>query len=133
LLLIGLITGLAWALWLLPIEGGMREPFTLVSGVSAWPAELLRTVALLLFVRFLDYAWTEGRLATRRVGEDYFPAPPRAAAALPAIDLPAMDLPQRLLAALARRRTVMQRRLRLLWCDPRLFLRASLRHARRGI
>ena len=61
LLLIGLVAWLAWTLWPVPTALGMREPFALLSGVSAWPAELLRTLALLLFVWFLDYAWTEGR------------------------------------------------------------------------
>jgi len=128
LLLIGLVAGLAWTLWLVPIPRGMREPFALLSGVSAWPAELLRTLALLLFVWFLDYAWTEGRRAARRVGEDYFPEPPSAAVVEPAI-----DLRQRLLAAIARRRIVMRRRLRLLRGAPRVFMHAALRHTRRGL
>ena len=73
LLLIVLPVCLVW-LWLVPEAGGMREPFAPTSGVSAWPSQLLRTLAVVLFAWFLDYAWGRSATAAHRIGNDYFPA-----------------------------------------------------------
>jgi len=53
-------------------EACMREPFGAANGVSAWPSELLRTLALVLFPWFLDWTWNSGREAAERVGKDFF-------------------------------------------------------------
>jgi len=62
-------------------DAGMHEPFAPLSGVSAWPSQLLRTLAILLFAWFVDYAWNGSARAARRIGHKYFaisrPAPPR--------------------------------------------------------
>lgn len=50
----------------------MREPFALLSGVSGWPSQLLRTLAVLLFGWFVDYTWNGSRQATDDIGTDYF-------------------------------------------------------------
>jgi hypothetical protein len=42
-------------------DGGMREPFAALNGVSAWPSELLRTLAVVLFAWFLDPPGTDRR------------------------------------------------------------------------
>jgi hypothetical protein len=49
----------------------MHEPFAPLSGVSAWPAELLRTFAVVLFAWFLDETWNRSIEATRRIGKEY--------------------------------------------------------------
>ncbi|KAF0105788.1 MAG: hypothetical protein FD144_426 [Rhodospirillaceae bacterium] len=57
----------------------LYEPFALLSGISAWPSELLRALAILLFAWFLDYAWCKTFLQAERIEEEYFPntgAPP---------------------------------------------------------
>ena len=63
---------LVW-LWLVPVAGDMREPFAPASGVSAWPSQLLRTLGVVLFAWFLDYAWGRSAETARRIGDDYFP------------------------------------------------------------
>jgi hypothetical protein len=69
------IAVVAAALWLAPADG-LHEPFRLLSGVSSWPAELLRTLAIVLFVFFLDHAWTRGRKDATDIGLEYQLAPP---------------------------------------------------------
>jgi hypothetical protein len=51
----------------------VHEPFAPFSGVSAWPGQLLRTLMVVLFVWFLDYAWCESADACRRIEAGYFP------------------------------------------------------------
>jgi glucose/arabinose dehydrogenase len=81
---------------LAPEADGMREPFAPASGVSAWPSQLLRTLGVVLFAWFLDYAWGRSADTARRIGADYFPpdSPPSAA-------LPPMPLSQRVVDAIA--------------------------------
>ena len=86
---------LVW-LWLVPEAGGMREPFAPTSGVSAWPSQLLRTLAVVLFAWFLDYAWGRSATAAHRIGNDYFPAQ----SSQPADPL-AMPLSRRMVDAIA--------------------------------
>lgn len=57
-------------------HAGMREPFTLLSGVSGWPSQLLRALAVLLFGWFIDYTWNGSRQATYDIGERYFEVKP---------------------------------------------------------
>ena len=95
LLLIVLPVCLVW-LWLVPEAGGMREPFAPTSGVSAWPSQLLRTLAVVLFAWFLDYAWGRSATAAHRIGNDYFPAQ----SSQPADPL-AMPLSRRMVDAIA--------------------------------
>jgi hypothetical protein len=63
----------------------MREPFAPTSGVSAWPSQLLRTLAIVLFAWFLDFTWGKSAAAARRIGNDYFPnqSPPTAEPPMP--------------------------------------------------
>lgn len=49
------------------------EPFTVFAGVSSWPSELLRALAVLLFGWFLDRTWRGTSTATAKVGKRYFP------------------------------------------------------------
>jgi hypothetical protein len=51
---------------------GMREPFGAANGVSAWPSQLLRTLAVVLFAWFLDRAWNGGVLAAQSIGLRFF-------------------------------------------------------------
>src|SRR4029077_9932843 len=95
LLLIVLPVCLVW-LWLVPEAGGMREPFAPTSGVSAWPSQLLRTLAVVLFAWFLDYAWGRSATAAHRIGNDYFPVQ----SSQPADPL-AMPLSRRMVDAIA--------------------------------
>jgi hypothetical protein len=74
----------------------MREPFAPASGVSAWPSQLLRTLGVVLFAWFLDYAWGRSADTARRIGADYFPAD----SPQPATP-PPMPLSQRVVDAIA--------------------------------
>jgi hypothetical protein len=73
-----LITGaallVACAWWLLesPPSGTIHEPFALLEGVSAWPSQLLRTFALVLFFWFLDHAWCNTTRAADEIGDEHF-------------------------------------------------------------
>lgn len=74
------IAALAIPLWtaVAPAESGMREPFAPLSGISAWPSQLLRTLAVLLFAWFLDFTWNGSADAGKKFGKHYFgiePAP----------------------------------------------------------
>ena len=112
---------LLW-LWLVPDGGGMREPFAPASGVSAWPSQLLRTLAIVLFAWFLDYTWGRSADAARRIGDDYFPPDsPLPAAA------PAMPLSQRVVDVLALGRAWLARHFKLVRSDWRGFAGERLR------
>jgi hypothetical protein len=70
----------AWLAWGLvemwdaaPIED-LREPFAPFSGVSSWPGQLLRTLMIVLFACFLDYAWCRSVDDCRRIDHEYFGA-----------------------------------------------------------
>src|SRR5262249_3793404 len=68
-----LVAAACW-LWLAPDgpDAAMREPFGAGNGVSAWPSQLLRTLAVALFPWFLDRTWNSGIDAARTVGKRYF-------------------------------------------------------------
>lgn len=51
---------------------GTHEPFALFSGVSGWPSELLRTLAILLFGWFVDLTWRGTTVATKDIGKRFF-------------------------------------------------------------
>ncbi|MCX7197817.1 MAG: hypothetical protein NTW37_07470 [Proteobacteria bacterium] len=76
-----LITGaallVACAWWLLesPPPGTIHEPFALLEGVSAWPSQILRTFALVLFFWFLDHAWCNTARAADGEGRGHFLLP----------------------------------------------------------
>ena len=68
---------LAWALvtrWETTPPEDLREPFAPFSGVSSWPGQLLRTLMIVLFACFLDYAWCHSADDCRRIGREYFGA-----------------------------------------------------------
>lgn len=52
-------------------EAGMREPFAMLSGVSAWPSQLLRTLVVVLFAWFLDETWCRSVQAVDRIERKY--------------------------------------------------------------
>ena len=68
----------------------LREPFAALSGASAWPSQLLRTLAIVLFAWFLDYAWCKTAQEADVVGAKYFPAKADAPAPEPAASSPSM-------------------------------------------
>ncbi|MGH8431393.1 MAG: hypothetical protein ACREUF_13430, partial [Solimonas sp.] len=49
----------------------MHEPFAPLSGVSAWPSELLHTFTIVLFAWFLDETWNKSTETTRQIGKEY--------------------------------------------------------------
>jgi hypothetical protein len=53
-------------------SAGTHEPLAFFSGVSSWPSELLRALAILLFGWFVDYTWRGTAETTRQVGAKYF-------------------------------------------------------------
>lgn len=67
--------GVACLLGFVPhrLPAGTFEPFSIFAGVSSWPSELLRALAVLLFGWFLDRTWTGTLVATEKVGKVYFP------------------------------------------------------------
>lgn len=70
LVLGALVVGAGW--WLIPSTANdMREPFAPLSGVSAWPSELLRILAIVLFAWFLDEAWCRSANAVASIRETY--------------------------------------------------------------
>jgi hypothetical protein len=75
LLYLGAVAALWW-LWVAPgiAATDVREPFLMLSGVSSWPSQLLRTLSLLLFAWFLDFAWCGLAAAADRVDRRYFGA-----------------------------------------------------------
>jgi hypothetical protein len=64
-------------------ESGMREPFAMLSGVSAWPSQLVRTLVVVLFAWFLDETWCRNVQAIDRIERKYrlFPVGTRASKA----------------------------------------------------
>ena len=81
---------LLWMVWVAPQNSGedLHEPFAALSGASAWPSQLLRTLAIVLFAWFLDYAWCKAAQEADTVGSRYFPAKADATAAVPAAGPP---------------------------------------------
>ena len=73
-----------------PGDADLHEPFAALSGASAWPSQLLRTLAIVLFAWFLDYAWCKSAQEADIVGAKYFPA--KAAAPAPAAGPPPSPL-----------------------------------------
>ena len=82
---------LLWLVWVAPQTGGedLHEPFAPLSGASAWPSQLLRTLAIVLFAWFLDFAWCKAAQEADAIGDRYFPvkadASTRPAATLPRV------------------------------------------------
>ena len=73
--LFGTVVVFLWREWGAPqtLAGEMREPFSPLSGVSAWPSQLLRTLVIVLFAWFLDYAWCRIASAAGDIRDNYFP------------------------------------------------------------
>ena len=63
-----LVLLVAYAFWLIipNSTNDPREPFVPLSGISAWPSELLRVLAIVLFAWFLDDTWCRSMNAARR-------------------------------------------------------------------
>ena len=85
---------LLWLVWVAPQTGGedLHEPFAPLSGASAWPSQLLRTLAIVLFAWFLDFAWCKAAQEADVVGAKYFPAKVGAPAAAPPTGPPKSSL-----------------------------------------
>ena len=65
------------ALWVggRSLQGGgadLHEPFAAINGASAWPSQLLRTLVIVLFAWFLDYAWCRTASEADAIEKDYF-------------------------------------------------------------
>jgi|GEM_PF-2296912 len=106
---------LAWSLvemWQAPQTEDLREPFAPLSGVSSWPGQLVRTLMIVLFACFLDYAWCRSADDWRRIDREYFgakeplPAPP-----------PTQGWWQRRLTGVRNRWSRLRRRMRFLLLD----------------
>ena len=52
-------------------DASMREPFAMLSGVSAWPSQLLRTLVVVLFAWFLDEIWCRSAEAVGKIEKKY--------------------------------------------------------------
>ncbi len=52
-------------------DADMREPFAMLSGVSAWPSQLLRTLVIVLFAWFLDEIWCRSAGAVGKIERKY--------------------------------------------------------------
>ncbi|WP_422001706.1 hypothetical protein [Reyranella sp.] len=79
LILIAALASWAWTL-LPPLDPtGAREPLAPGSGISTWPSQLLRTLGVVLFAWFLDFAWNGSTAAARTIDRSYFAAGPRSA------------------------------------------------------
>lgn len=50
----------------------LREPFAIANGTSAWPSQLLRTLSIVLFAWFLDYALCKSAQEADDIGWRYF-------------------------------------------------------------
>jgi hypothetical protein len=77
-------------LWMLCVTprtagGDLREPFAALNGASAWPSQLLRTLAIVLFAWFLDFAWCRSAQEADAIGARYFPVKANAPAQVPAV------------------------------------------------
>jgi hypothetical protein len=64
-----------WLIFVVPSHprDDVHEPFGTFSGVSSWPAELLRTLSIVLFAWFLDYVWCNSAHQADRTMWRYFP------------------------------------------------------------
>lgn len=60
-----------------PDQGSFREPLAPGTGTSAWPSQLLRTLGVVLFAWFLDFAWNSSAGAARHIGREYFASEPQ--------------------------------------------------------
>jgi hypothetical protein len=85
---------LLWMVWVAPQTAGddLREPFAALNGASAWPSQLLRTLAIVLFAWFLDYAWCRTAQQADDIGTRYFLVKSGAPAPAPAADPPPSSL-----------------------------------------
>jgi hypothetical protein len=57
--------------------GARQEPLAFFSGISIWPGEMLRLIALLLAIHFMIKAHVDLRVNEREVTERFFPGSPR--------------------------------------------------------
>ena len=75
-----------WRFCAMPrIDGGdLHEPFAALNGASAWPSQLLRTLAIVLFAWFLDFAWCGAAQEADAIGDRYCPTPADVTAQAPA-------------------------------------------------
>ncbi len=67
--------GLAALWWLAvprPAADALYEPFSLLNGVSAWPSQLIRTLMIVLFAWFLDFAWFKRAATARNLRNAFF-------------------------------------------------------------
>lgn len=79
-----------FVLWMVSVApqiagADLHEPFAAINGASAWPSQLLRTLAIVLFAWFLDHAWCRTAAEADIIGNKYFPD-----AAEPSDDAPAV-------------------------------------------
>lgn len=67
-----------WAGWLSSGHSGndFREPFAFANGISSWPSQLLRTLSIVLFAWFLDYALCRSASEADDIGWRYFSQSP---------------------------------------------------------
>ena len=67
--------GLA-ALWWIAVPraapDALYEPFSVLNGVSAWPSQLIRTLMIVLFAWFLDFAWFKRSATARSLRNSFF-------------------------------------------------------------
>ncbi len=75
----------AYAFWLVVPNGtgDPREPFVPLSGISAWPSELLRVLAIVLFAWFLDEAWCRSLNAAKTIRQTYHLEVPQTSTVVP--------------------------------------------------
>lgn len=80
-----LVLLVAYAFWLIVPNstGDPREPFVPLSGISAWPSELLRVLAIVLFAWFLDEAWCRSVNAAKTIRQTYHLEMPRTSTVMP--------------------------------------------------
>ena len=110
----------AWGLaemWEAAPAEDLYEPFAPFSGVSSWPGQLLRTLMIVLFACFLDYAWCRSVDDCRRIDREYFGAKPP-----PLAPAPTQGWWRRRLTGLRNRWSRFKRLLRLLVLDVRRFV-----------
>ncbi len=74
----------AYACWLVPNTSNQpREPFVPLSGISAWPSELVLVLAIVLFAWFLDDAWCRSMNAARTIRRAYHLEMPNLSSVVP--------------------------------------------------
>jgi hypothetical protein len=49
-----------------------EEPFSLLEGISAWPTELMRFLAILLSILFFYLSWQSRKINTQQIDEKFF-------------------------------------------------------------